>query len=98
MPNHIPWAASGAPYADWMKNVSQRNAPGAMSAMAFDVRPVRPSVDGGFELDCSGDMELLSTRGADRAHTRRAKRRRARQCKANASERQRCRSPTHRTI
>src|SRR5215472_13515184 len=48
MPNHIPWAASGAPYAAWMKNVSQRNAPGAISAIAFDVSPVRPSVVGGF--------------------------------------------------
>src|ERR1022692_2888202 len=27
-----------------MANVSQRNAPGAMSAIAFIVRPVRPSV------------------------------------------------------
>jgi hypothetical protein len=48
MPNHIPWAANGAPYALWMKNVSQRNAPGAMSAIAFDVRPVKPRVEGGF--------------------------------------------------
>src|SRR6476659_3770349 len=31
-----------------MKKVSQRNAPGAISAMAFEVRPVRPSVVGGF--------------------------------------------------
>src|SRR5262245_50374334 len=44
MPNHIPWAAIGAPYALWMKNVSHKNAPGAMSAMAFEVNPVRPSV------------------------------------------------------
>src|ERR1700752_4009977 len=48
MPNHIPWAAIGAPYAHWMKNVSQRNAPGAISAIAFDVNPVSPRVDGGF--------------------------------------------------
>src|SRR5690349_11502633 len=40
-----------------MKNVNQRNAPGAMSAMAFEVRPVKPSVDGGFDGVCSGDMQ-----------------------------------------
>jgi hypothetical protein len=28
----------------WMKNVSQRNAPGAISAIALLVSPVRPSV------------------------------------------------------
>src|SRR5215475_3729382 len=31
-----------------MKNVSHRNAPGAISAIALTVSPVRPSVDGGF--------------------------------------------------
>src|SRR5690242_3511191 len=31
-----------------MKKVSHRNAPGAISAMALTVSPVRPSVDGGF--------------------------------------------------
>src|SRR5579864_4808635 len=44
IPNHIPDAATGAPYEAWMKNVSQRNAPGAISAMAFTVRPVNPRV------------------------------------------------------
>jgi hypothetical protein len=34
----------GAPYALWMKKVSHRNAPGAISAIAFEVKPVRPSV------------------------------------------------------
>ena len=33
-----------APVVAWMENVSQRKAPGAMSAMAFIVRPVRPRV------------------------------------------------------
>jgi len=36
--------ASGAPYSDCSWNVSQRNAPGAISAIALIVRPVRPSV------------------------------------------------------
>src|SRR5262245_55862082 len=31
-----------------MKNVSHRNAPGAISAIALTVSPVRPSVEGGF--------------------------------------------------
>src|ERR1700675_3177890 len=44
IPNHMPDAATGAPYEAWMKNVSQRNAPGAISAMAFTVRPVNPRV------------------------------------------------------
>jgi hypothetical protein len=39
-----------------MKKVSQRKAPGAMSAMAFDVRPVKPSVDGGL-ADVSAAMD-----------------------------------------
>src|SRR5580698_2695932 len=33
-----------APVAPWMANVSQRNAPGAIRAIAFIVRPVRPKV------------------------------------------------------
>src|SRR5579871_1671440 len=31
-----------------MKKVSQRNAPGAMSAIALEVNPVKPRVEGGF--------------------------------------------------
>src|SRR5713101_6739814 len=53
IPNHMPQAATGAPYEAWMKNVSQRNAPGAISAMAFTVRPVNPRVArvvGGFSF------------------------------------------------
>ncbi len=46
MPIHIEGAV--APVAAWITNVSQRNAPGAISAIAFIVRPVRPNV--GFIL------------------------------------------------
>ena len=49
MPTHI--AGPVAPVAAWMKNVSQRKAPGAISAIAFIVRPVRPNV--GFILGAS---------------------------------------------
>src|SRR6185312_1530549 len=42
MPIHMDGAV--APVAACGAKVSQRNAPGAMSAMAFMVRPVRPSV------------------------------------------------------
>jgi hypothetical protein len=44
MPNHIAQPAIGAPYNDCIWNVSQRNAPGAINAIAFEVRPVSPSV------------------------------------------------------
>src|SRR5690349_15485562 len=44
MPNHIEMPAIGLPYADCSENVSHRKAPGAISAMALDVKPVRPSV------------------------------------------------------
>ena len=44
MPNHMSDAAIGAPYRLCMAKVSQRKAPGAMSAMALEVRPVRPNV------------------------------------------------------
>src|ERR1700744_1215573 len=44
IPNHMALPAMGAPYSAWIWNVSHKNAPGAMSAMAFTVRPVRPSV------------------------------------------------------
>src|SRR5438132_3250569 len=56
MPNHMPCAAIGWPYADWMKKVSHRNAPGAISAIALTVNPVRPRVDGGFTAGDSGDI------------------------------------------
>src|SRR5580698_6597831 len=42
MPIHM--AGAVLPVAPWIAKVSQRNAPGAMSAIAFIVRPVRPSV------------------------------------------------------
>src|SRR5713226_10574466 len=52
IPNHMPAAARGAPYEAWMKNVSQRNAPGAISAIALTVRPVRPNV--ALDVDGAG--------------------------------------------
>src|ERR1051325_2925581 len=42
MPDHMEGPVT--PVLAWMKKVSHRNAPGAMSAIAFIVRPVRPSV------------------------------------------------------
>src|SRR5579862_4096464 len=39
-----------------MKNVSHRNAPGAISAIAFTVSPVNPNVEGGFGAVGSGDI------------------------------------------
>src|SRR2546426_11499598 len=42
MPIHIDGAVT--PVVAWIKKVSQRKAPGAMSAIAFIVRPVRPKV------------------------------------------------------
>src|ERR1700693_1505118 len=42
MPIHM--AGAVAPAADCPANVSQRKAPGAMSAMAFIVNPVKPKV------------------------------------------------------
>src|ERR1700736_3290568 len=56
IPNHMPAAANGAPYEAWMKNVSQRNAPGAIKAMALTVKPVKPKVVGGFKVGVSGDI------------------------------------------
>ena len=44
MPNHIAEPAIGAPVWAWRANVSHRNAPGAIRAIAFTVRPVRPNV------------------------------------------------------
>jgi hypothetical protein len=44
MPNHMALPATGAPYSDCIWNVSHKNAPGAMSAIALIVSPVSPSV------------------------------------------------------
>ena len=47
MPSHIAGAVDGwpaTPVVAWMKNVSHRKAPGAMSAIALLVNPVRPRV------------------------------------------------------
>src|SRR6185437_14597667 len=44
MPNHMDMPAPGAPVRTCGPKVSHRNAPGAMSAMALLVSPVRPSV------------------------------------------------------
>ncbi len=47
MPIHMAGAVDGwpaTPVVAWMKKVSQRKAPGAMSAIALLVSPVRPSV------------------------------------------------------
>src|SRR5690349_4367702 len=57
MPAHI--AGPVAPVVDWMKNVSHRNAPGAMSAIAFIVRPVRPRVGCSFGSLLSAMSDLL---------------------------------------
>jgi len=46
MPSHM--AGAVAPSVAWGRKVSQRKAPGAISAMAFIVNPVKPSV--GFIL------------------------------------------------
>ncbi len=51
MPIHMEGAV--APVAPWIANVSQRKAPGAISAIAFIVRPVRPSVGFISEVDFS---------------------------------------------
>jgi hypothetical protein len=58
MPNHIAQPAIGAPYNDWIWKVSQRKAPGAISAMALMVSPVRPRVGlvVGWEADCGSGM------------------------------------------
>ncbi len=47
MPSHMEGAVDGwpaTPVVAWMKKVSQRKAPGAMSAIALLVSRVRPSV------------------------------------------------------
>jgi hypothetical protein len=42
IPIHIEGAV--VPVVAWMRKVSHRNAPGAISAMAFIVNPVKPKV------------------------------------------------------
>jgi hypothetical protein len=44
MPNHMALPAIGAPYSAWIWNVSHKNAPGAIRAIALMVSPVKPSV------------------------------------------------------
>src|SRR5579864_7345525 len=47
MPHHIAGAVEGCPATPvvaWMKKVSHRKAPGAISAIALLVSPVNPSV------------------------------------------------------
>ena len=59
MPNQMAEPAMGAPYCDCWANVSHRNAPGAIRAMAFMVRPVRPNVF--FIWGCSGAEAIGNT-------------------------------------
>src|SRR2546421_192271 len=64
MPNHMSDPAIGAPVWHCGANVSHRKAPGAISAMAFMVSPVKPSV--GFILGCcesSDKTHLLANQG-----------------------------------
>jgi hypothetical protein len=42
IPIHIEGAV--VPVVAWIRKVNHRNAPGAMSAMAFMVNPVKPNV------------------------------------------------------
>ena len=53
-----------------MKKVSHRNAPGAISAIALTVNPVRPSVDGGFGAGVAGDIRLSFLIARSRANSR----------------------------
>src|ERR1039458_5773503 len=55
-PIHMDEPAMGAPYKGCPCSVSPRNAPGAISAIALIVRPVRPSV--GFIVVGFSDGEL----------------------------------------
>ena len=64
MPIHM--AGAEAPVEAWGAKVSQRNAPGAMSAMAFMVRPVRPRVGFISEVVFSGIDTSLGKWIADR--------------------------------
>src|SRR5512142_1931766 len=68
MPNHMAEPAIGAPYSDCIWKVSQRKAPGAMSAMALMVRPVKPSV-GRLDVvpaDVEGEDALVACSGMGR--------------------------------
>ena len=56
MPNHMAQPAIGWPYCHCCAKVSQRNAPGAISAMAFIVRPVSPKVF--FIWGCCGSEDI----------------------------------------
>src|SRR5579862_8693119 len=67
MPNHIDMPAEGAPYNDCIAYVSQRNAPGAISAMALDVSPVRPSVGRVGVGDSTDTIKLLSIGSTDQS-------------------------------
>ena len=73
MPIHMEGAV--APVAAWIANVSHRKAPGAISAMAFIVRPVRPSVafiSGAFSgisfpyLDVIRELKFTRERGVNK--------------------------------
>ena len=52
MPAHIA-IADGYAWFACVKNVIQRNAPGAINAIAFTVTPVSPSVAFIFGASCS---------------------------------------------
>src|SRR6185312_10251591 len=58
MPNHMDMPAPGAPVRTWGPKVSHRNAPGAISAMALLVSPVRPSVGRVVGVDSGTDFSF----------------------------------------
>src|SRR5438128_12496435 len=65
IPAHID-SPDGKTYPAWMTNVIQRKAPGAISAIALTVTPVRPSV--GFIFGASEAAAICSPsdlRGAE---------------------------------
>src|ERR1700733_9428247 len=64
MPNHIPEPAIGAPYWHCCAKVSHIKAPGAIYAIAFIVRPVRPNV-GFIFAPVSGVVEDKSITSQD---------------------------------
>src|SRR5689334_19346477 len=63
MPIHI--AGAVLPAVPWATNVSHRKAPGAISAMAFIVRPVNPSVGCISGAEFSAIESLLEVNGRD---------------------------------